>query len=1235
MHLLAAEAGLIDDGSQAIDLDQSPAPLVVLSSADAELALLARAKEVLGASVPDLRLANLNLLKHPMSVDLYASSVIRQAKLVVVRLLGGRAYWPYGSDELVALARSQNIALALLPGDARPDAELSSLSTLPAETLSRLHAYLAEGGEANARQFLLYAASLAGEETSWLEPKPLPPAGCWWPELGETAYEDVAAHWRKDAPVAPLLFYRALAQAGDTAPIAALVAALQKCCINPLPLFATSLKDPLAAGLVESLIARHSPSLILNATGFALGEAGADPLAGFDVPILQTVLASTELKSWMETTRGLPPRDIAMSVALPEMDGRVLASAISFKEIAARNLATQSDTIRHQAHEMGISHAADLAAGWIRLGQTPPEQKRVMIILANYPNRDGRLGNGVGLDTPASAFAILKALREAGYDVGDIPSSAKELMDRLLAGPTNDLKRRFEREGGEVLPLPDYLAFFQTLPEATQDAVTKRWGAPEADPFFDKDGFSLAIHSFGHVALGVQPARGYNIDPTTSYHSPDLVPPHGYLAFYAWMQNQFAAHAIVHLGKHGNLEWLPGKALALSNACFPQAILGAVPHLYPFIVNDPGEGTQAKRRTSAVIVDHLTPPLARAESYGTLQELEQLVDEYADAAGLDPRRLDVLAADILSHARKLGLDEDCGIRTDEPLDQALRKLDAHLCDIKEMQIRDGLHIFGASPEGDQRIDLLVSLVRTPRLGRDSLLRALAKDLGLAFDPLDCGFADPWTGPRPKRLSEILNEPWRSQGDTVERLEILARLLIAGACQPEEGWTRTRSVLQEVSSQLAVALDASGKREMDHLLKGLNGRFVPPGPSGAPTRGRPDVLPTGNNFYSIDTRSVPTPAAWHLGWKSASLLIERHLQDHGDWPKAMALSAWGTSCMRTGGDDVAQALALMGARPTWDAGSGRVSGFEILPLSVLDRPRIDVTLRVSGFFRDAFPGLMDLVDSAARAVAELDEPDALNPLKARAQSEAQALKAQGWGEEEARQRSATRVFGSKPGAYGAGLQALIDEGGWETDADLAEAYLSWGGYADGGGAEGIAARDLLKQRLAQVEAVVQNQDNREHDLLDSDDYYQFEGGLAATVRNLSGTQPAIYHPDHSRPESPRIRTLNEEIARVVRGRAVNPKWIAGVMRHGYKGAFEMAATLDYLFAFAATARCVSDHHFDALFDAYLRDDKVRGFIEEHNPAVLTEMQARFQEAIRRELWHPFANDVQELLEERPS
>jgi len=1210
---------------------------VILSAADSELAALAAAQHRLVAverDWPSLRLASLLRLGHHYSVDLYTDAVVRHARLVIARILGGRGYWSYGIERLSEVAKARGIALALLPGDDQPDAELARGSTLAPAVIERLWRFLAEGGAANAENCLRFAASLIGAKTAWREPAPVLRAGLYWPGAGAPTLAELRRHWQEGAPVAAVVFYRALALAANTAPVDALVAALAARGLNPLPVFVASLKDAQAAAILSEALAAAPPDIILNATGFAVatGEGGErGPFAAHDCPVLQVICAGGDAAGWRAGTRGLDPRDIAMNVALPELDGRIITRAVSFKAAPARDALTEAELASYRAEPDRIGFVADLARNWVRLRRTSANERRVALILANYPSKDGRVGNGVGLDTPASAIAVLHALRAAGYRVEDIPEDGDALIRRLLEGPTNAARAR---DGEESFPRSDYGTYFATLPRAAQDRVNERWGAPERDPLFresrlDCGAFAMPAFRCGNVVVAVQPSRGYDIDPKASYHAPDLAPPHGYLAFYAWLADGVRAQALIHLGKHGNLEWLPGKAVALSAACFPEAALGPLPHLYPFIVNDPGEGTQAKRRAQAVIVDHLTPPLTRAETYGRLGELERLIDEYYAAAAGDPRRVKLLGAQILDLVRQSGLDRDCGIAAaGESDDAALKKLDAYLCELKEMQIRDGLHVFGRSPES---AELLVALARLPRGAKPhqaSLIRALAEDLGLGFDPLSAEAASPWRGPRPAALAG--GGLWRNTGDTIERLEALALGLVAGMRAAEPGWTRARAVLRWIADELHPAIAACGQAELDGLVKGLDGRFVPPGPSGAPSRGRPDVLPTGRNFFSLDSRAVPTQAAWQLGWKSAALLVEAYAQEHGAYPRTLALSAWGTANMRTGGDDVAQGLALMGVRPRWEEKTGRVLGFEILPTTVLDRPRVDVTLRVSGFFRDAFPNLIDLFDSAARAVAALDEDASANPLAARVAADRAALEAQGHAPAEAARRAGYRVFGSKPGAYGAGLQALIDEGFWRTEGELAEAYLAWGGFAYGAGAQGDAESALFRTRLGAVEAVVQNQDNREHDLLDSDDYYQFEGGLAAAVRHLSGAAPAVYHNDHSRPETPRIRRLEDEIGRIVHARAANPKWIKGVMRHGYKGGFEIAATVDYLFAFAATARAVKDHHFDALYDAYLGDVEVRRFLADHNPDALKEIEARMAEAIERGLWRPKRNRVREML-----
>jgi cobaltochelatase CobN len=1242
MHLLAAQAGTVPDG-EAVDLGQTPADMVYLSAADSELACLAAAYDRIGAQAPGLRLTSLLQLGHNLSVDMYVDKVIRGARLVVVRVIGGARYWPYGLEQVAEACRRHKAMLAIIPGDDKPDPDLPPLCTVPPAVAYRLWRYCVEGGLPNACEMLRYAASLLGRDVEWREPAPVPPALLYRPGAasGSVTLNDLRRRWRPGAPVAALVFYRALLQAGNLAVIDALAEALVRHGLNPLPVAVNSLKDEAAAAAVAAAFHAAAPAVILNGTAFAVGKPGAinapTVLDEPDCPVLQVVFSGGSESAWREGTVGLSSRDIAMNVALPEIDGRILTRAVSFKAEMRRHAPTESWILAYRPVPDRINFVARLAAAWARLRRTPAPERRVALVLANYPNRDGRLANGVGLDAPAGAMVALSAMAAVGYDLTGLPGDSAALIADLSRGPTNDLTALDGREVRETFSVAAYRRFFARLPGPVRQAVTTRWGAPESDPFVKDGAFRLTARRYGNIVVAIQPARGYNIDPASTYHDPALVPPHNYLALYAWVREGFDAHAVIHFGKHGNLEWLPGKSLALSEECFPEVALGPLPHLYPFIVNDPGEGAQAKRRAQAVIIDHLTPPLTRAGTYGPLRELERLVDEYYEAAGLDPRRLPTLKAEILALGAASGLSADCGVSPEDDHQTALAKLDAHLCDLKELQIRDGLHIFGRSPTGAQLDTLLAALVRLPRgsgEGADaSLLRALAADLRLAegFDPLDCDMAAPWSGPRPAVLAGA--DPWRSNGDTVERLEELALRLISDHAECLSGWTRTGEVLAYVQQTLRPTVAACGGAEIAGLLHGLEGRFVPPGPSGAPTRGKPEVLPTGRNFYSVDTRALPTPAAWMLGWKSACRIIERYAQEHGEYPRVMALSAWGTANMRTGGDDIAQALALMGVRPTWDAGGGRVSGFEILPASILDRPRVDVTLRISGFFRDAFPNLIDLFDAAAGAVAALDEPEDVNPLAAAKRRTYIRLTGEGMDADTAEFQAGARVFGSKPGAYGAGMQALIDEGGWRDTRDLAAAYLTWGGYAYGAGKEGTAAEDAFAERLTGVQAVLHNQDNREHDILDSDDYYQFEGGMAAAVRVLSGgRQPEIYHNDHSRPESPRVRTLKEEIGRVVRSRAVNPKWIAGVMRHGYKGAFEIAATVDYLFGFAAAAACVDDHHFDAVYAAYVLDDEVRGFMADVNPAALREMSAKLLEAMARGLWRPRSNSAHAVLSE---
>jgi cobaltochelatase CobN len=1149
----------------------------------------------------------------------------------------------------------------------------------------------------------------------------------------QASFIDCQRRWHQHNPEAPmcvLLFYRSHLQSANTAMFDELIFKIEQQGLNVLPIAIASLKDKQSLALVNALLLETKTleknvkktnalevdkdknskinsetkkiCLIINTTSFASNTVSSPELSseptGFqspfviDVPVLQLILSSSTEDDWNNYSQGLRSRDIAMQVVLPEMDGRIITRAISFKAEEWFSERCEIAVVRYALHQERASFVAQLARQYCQLAVKNNAEKRIALILANYPTKDGRIGNGVGLDTLASTINILHALQEQKYPVNNIPENGNALVTELLGAVTNNPNTLHQLSCWQSLEVEEYKLYFSQLPEENQRAVIERWGEPESDPKYRKNegartgGLMLSGLRLGEVFVGIQPARGFNIDLAANYHDPDLVPPHSYLAFYFWLRHCYQVDAIIHVGKHGNLEWLPGKGTALSAHCWPDIALGPLPHFYPFIVNDPGEGAQAKRRAQAVIIDHLMPPITRAETYGELAELEGLVDEYYQAMGLDARRERWLKDKILDLAKKTNVLEELPKNSTaknvllenssvqkKTNGEILNDLDTYLCDIKEAQIRHGLHILGELPAAEKLTDTVLALLRLPRgegVNEQGILHNLVNDLGLyhvvkgqktesLFDPLQSA-VEPWQGNRPECLLDVSTLLWRTTADTRERLEILAATLISAVINAavdsavdqniETPLPKTYQQLQYVKKTIMTALNDSAEQEISALMKGLSGYFIEPGPSGAPTRGRLDTLPTGRNFFSVDNRSIPSPAACAIGEKSANSLIERHLQEHGDYPKHLGLSVWGTATMRTGGDDIAQAFTLMGIKPIRAAGSQRVIDFEIIPCMLLGRPRVDVTLRVSGFFRDAFPNVMKLYDAAVLALAEFDDPGTDNTIQRNIRDRTQVLMSDGATQAEASRQASYRVFGSKPGAYGAGLQGLIDERCWETRGDLAEAYVNWGGYAygisaDGEGADdsnnghsnghqdGVEAKDAFQHQLSRLDVVVHNQDNREHDLLDSDDYYQFQGGMVNAVTEFSNHEPVTYHNDHSNPAMPKVRTLKEELNRVIRSRVLNPKWIHAMQEHGYKGAFEMAASVDYLFAYDATTNLIDDYQYQKVADALVFDEKNKAFMEKNNPNALEEMAERLLEATQRGMWSDdqgYAERLQTLL-----
>ncbi|WP_432031377.1 cobaltochelatase subunit CobN [Streptomyces antibioticus] len=1134
------------------------------------------------------------------------SALLDGVDLVVVRLLGGLRAWQDGLDLLLADGRP----VVVLTGEQAPDAQLMAASTVPVGIAAESHAYLAHGGPANLEQLARFLSDTVLLTGHGFEPPA--PAPTWGP------LERPARERPEDGPTIAVLYYRAHHMSGNTAFVHTLCDAIEAAGGRALPLYVASLRAP-----EPELIERLRPADAIVTTVLAAGgtrpaeaSAGGDDeswdagaVTALDVPILQALCLTSSRADWDANDEGVSPLDASGQIAVPEFDGRLITVPFSFKEIDADGLPA------YVADPERAARVAGIAVRHARLRHIPAADKRLALVLSAYPTKHSRIGNAVGLDTPASAVALLRRLKEEGYDFGgaDVPGlvsgDGDELIRALIEAGGHDQEWLTEEQLARNpvrIPAADYRRWFAGLPEELRTAVEEHWGPAPGEMFVDRSrnpegDIVLAALRFENLLILIQPPRGFGENPIAIYHDPDLPPSHHYLAAYRWIaapaaDGGFGADAMIHLGKHGNLEWLPGKNAGLSAACGPDAALGDLPLIYPFLVNDPGEGTQAKRRVHATLVDHLVPPMARADSYGDIARLEQLLDEYAQISAMDPAKLPAIRAQIWTLVQAARLDHDLGLDDrpdDDGFDDFLLHVDGWLCEVKDAQIRDGLHVLGNPPAGADRVNLVLAILRARQIwGGTTALPGLREALGL-----DESAATRTTADEAEAKARAL----------VERMEELGWDPDA---VPDEHGEQVAAVLEFAAREVVPRLAAT-TAELQHTLHALNGGFVPAGPSGSPLRGLVNVLPTGRNFYSVDPKAVPSRLAWETGQALADSLLERYRTDNGEWPTSVGLSLWGTSAMRTAGDDVAEALALLGVRPVWDDASRRVTGLEAVPHEELGRPRIDVTLRISGFFRDAFPHTVGLLDDAVRLAASLDEPAEANHVRAHVQADL--------AEHGDERRATTRIFGSRPGTYGAGLLQLIDSRDWRTDADLAEVYTVWGGYAYGRELDGRPARDEMETAYKRIAVAAKNTDTREHDIADSDDYFQYHGGMVATVRALRGTAPEAYIGDSTRPETVRTRTLVEETSRVFRARVVNPKWIEAMRRHGYKGAFELAATVDYLFGYDATTGVVADWMYDKLTETYVLDPANREFLQQANPWALHGIAERLLEAESRGMW----------------
>ncbi|XVX19099.1 cobaltochelatase subunit CobN [Actinomycetota bacterium] len=1172
------------------------------------------------------------------------AEALAEADIVVARILGG----PQDLCEGFRRVRESGVPLVVLGGEQAPNAALMELSTAPQGAVQEAHRYLAHGGADNLRQlhaFLSDTLLLTGE--GFEPPMPLPT----WGVLDRP--EPAALPDGATRPRVGVLFYRAQFAADNTDYVHALADAIDAAGGHGVVIHTTSLRDA-SPDLLEhlgTLDALVTTVLAAGGTRPATASAGGDDeawdvqaLAELDIPILQGLCLTWGREEWLASDEGMSPLDVATQVAVPEFDGRLITVAFSFKEIDA-------DGLPHYVPDPErCARVAGIAVGHARLRHIPPAERRIAVMLSAYPTKHSRIGNAVGLDTPVSTIRLLRAMAEAGYDLGEpggIPglgelpavegeapdtTAGNALIHALIAAGGQDPEWLTQEQLSEHhvrIPAATYQLWFDRLPEDLRASMTEAWGAAPGELFVDTatdpqgEIVSAAIRS-GNIVILVQPPRGFGENPIAIYHDPDLAPTHHYLATYRWIEEEFGAHAVVHMGKHGNLEWMPGKNLALSPSCGSDAALGSLPLIYPFLVNDPGEGTQAKRRAHATIVDHLVPPMARADSYGDIARLEQLLDEYGNVSAMDPAKAPALRGEIWTLIQAAQLHHDLGLEEqpdDETFDEFVGQVDYWLCEIKDVQIRDGLHVLGQPPAGEELVNLTLAILRSAQMfgGATGGVPGLRTALGLT-ETAATAVTDAVEEQARSLVAAIAEHDWAAEAVAqVVDDHLSAGGPVEGQAQPDrEGiCAALEFACTEVVPRLSRTAD-----EIPVVLHALDGGYVHAGPSGSPLRGLVNVLPTGRNFYSVDPKAIPSRLAYQTGVAMAESLLERYREEAGELPRSVGLSVWGTSAMRTSGDDIGEVLALLGVVPVWDEQSRRVVGLDVLSLEELGRPRIDVTVRISGFFRDAFPHVIALLDDAVARVAGLDEPEEKNYVRAHAQRDL--------AEHGDERRSLTRIFGSKPGSYGAGMLQVMESGNWRDDQDLAEVYTAWGGFAYGRDLDGAPARDDMERSYRRIQVAAKNVDNRESDILDSDDYFQYHGGMVATVRALTGRDPKAYVGDSTTPDAVRTRTLQEETNRVYRARVINPRWIAAMQRHGYKGAFELAATVDYLFGFDATAGVVPDWMYDKLAREYVLDETTQDFFKHANPWALRGIIEKLSEAADRGLWEtPDADLMAEL------
>lgn len=1116
--------------------------------------------------------------------------------------------------------------------------------------------YFLIGDLENHKNMMLFLASNYGNKKyDYNSPKPRLSEGIYYPGKTIVDHEAYIEEIKKAGkPVIGVLFYKMYMHENNTDNIDAFIKEIEALGATPLAVYTSNAPD-LSIGcrgfqwtIDNLLMSEGKPvvDVIINTIGYSqsvLSNPGDGTKAveksifeAIGVPVLQAMNTYQSLEAWKNSLRGLDMMSLTGHVYYPEFDGQIITVTTSYCEMVSDEI---GDRFVFRPIKERINKVSRLALNWAKLRRMPDKDKKVAIIFHNTPPRNDMIGCAFGLDSPGSVFDMVNRLKEEGVYTEYDFENGDEIINRIIKGVSNDTRwlsaEKALEKSVDVIEGSLYREWFSALGDNVQEKMTQDWGNPPGEFMVHEDKLPVPGIINGNIFIGLQPPRGYEEKAEEVYHSTDITPPHQYISFYKWVKNVFKADVIVHIGTHGTLEWLPGKEIGLSSDCYPDINIDDMPHLYLYIIDVPGEGIQVKRRSNGVILDHLIPSLMQSGTYGNIKDIDDLIKQYYHAKQGDAGKLCYIKSQIIEAAIKNNFHLDLKLTRKEMEDYFegfLRELHGWLEEIKNSLIKDGLHLYGRVSEGERYENLLCALLRLSNGSVYSLIEATCIAKGLDYKYLK---DNPHERDKDGRTNFMLL-------DDMEELsrEIIKKLherdykeeaiggIINDYFKAEDDTNELYRTLLFASGDVRQKLFATTD-ELKYFIEGVKGKFVPPGGSGSPTRGKVNILPTGRNFYSIDPTAVPTRAAWETGKQLGDNLLQRYIKDEGKYPESIAIIVYSGETMKTCGDDIAEILYLMGLKPRWLEGTDKVVGLEVIPIEELKRPRIDVTLRISGLFRDTFPNLIEFVEDAVNLAASLDEGEDVNYIRRNILKEVKELVDGGMSLEAAQDEASMRIFGCPPGTYGAGVDILINSKNWKDVKDLGNVYTLWSGHAYGSKVHGRKVPEIFARRMASVQATVKNESSMEIDMLDSDDFYNYHGGLIAAVRTHSGKAPRAYCGDTSDPSRPKVKDVNEETARIMRARILNPKWFEGLKKHGYKGAQEISGMVDYAFGWDATAEVVEDWMYDQITETYLFNDERREWIKSVNPWAIHSMVERLLEANQRGMWNTDKENIEKL------